>query len=55
MRDTYDSFMMLAIFSSLAFNPWTKFFSKLLIPSLKILMLCNKFLMTNGLKTFNSN
>ena len=46
---THDSFMMLAIFSSLAWRPTTRFFSNERMPSERILMLWSKFLIIRGL------
>ena len=45
----------LAILFSPAFNPCIKFFSKLFILSLSILILYSKFLINTGLKTLSSN
>ena len=57
-RETHsmsDSFMIFLIFSSFALIPTTQCSVKLLAPSAKIVMDCNKFLIMTGLKTFNSN
>ena len=46
---THDSFIMVAIFSSLACRPTTRFFSKEAIPSARIRLLWRRLRITRGL------
>ena len=54
-KQTYLSCKRLPILFSSAFNPSTRFLSKLFIASLKIRILCSRFRMITGLNTLSSN